>query len=111
VAGGHAAEPPSSGFAASPLRFDPFGMTASRQRGKWPPWSFGERSRPLRPRRSPKDHGKPSAIVVRSGQGRRSRPRSGSPWGLRAAMAARRLGLASWVVRLPSVRTSYQRRL
>jgi hypothetical protein len=76
---GHAAETPSSGCAASPLRFDPFGMTASRRRGKVASKSFWCAMRPIGRDRSPKRHGKSAAIAARSGQGRRSRPRSGLP--------------------------------
>jgi hypothetical protein len=53
------------------------GMTASRRCGKVATMSFWCAARPNGRDRSPKGHGKPTAIGARSRQGRRSRPRSG----------------------------------
>src|ERR1700733_3782020 len=35
---GHTDETPSTGSTGPTLRYDPFGMTASRRRSKWPPF-------------------------------------------------------------------------
>src|ERR1700730_4723538 len=40
-------------------------LTAPRADGCWPPCSFGERSRPNRPHRAPKEHGRQNATSTR----------------------------------------------
>src|SRR3984957_13530573 len=54
--GGHTAETPSSGCAAPPLRYGPFGMTASRRRGKVASMMFWCAMRPIGRDRPPKRH-------------------------------------------------------
>jgi hypothetical protein len=72
----HAVETPSSGCAAPTLRFGAFSVTASRRRGKWHPYLL-VRDAAKRPRSLTKRIWRQTAVDARSGQGRRSRPRSG----------------------------------
>jgi hypothetical protein len=69
---GHAAEPQSSGCAASSLRSDPFGMTASRRRGILPTCPFGD-DRGQTAASLTKGTCRPTAIDARSGQDARAK--------------------------------------